>query len=433
MAKVALGTRYLVCRTAVLLAVVLGPAGGAGAVTFSQDFDSGSLNVGATVVSGDLVTLEPRRFASPEWGGDHWWIYFSASGVAGRSLTFRVPATGMFQPYQSAHRFVYSFDRVNWQFFDSGGYSSNQEYYLFSNAAPFSADEVYIAYGLPYPVGAVDAHAAARRASPYVAPTGSSDANFVLGRTGGGTDELGRLVGQQDLYAYRVSDFSAGGCKKRVVLTAGNHSGETTANWTLQGMVDFLTSDDPVAAALRQTAEFLVYPMTDPDGRYAGYFRSNPENPAKDHNRYWNSPGGFTDLTQIVSAMRADSGEDVDCFLDFHSSGWSGSLGMMAGRPSQELSAFMEALIQREPDANHIYYLDAPGAASNWAASPDGLLAELSLTPEVGFLAGEQPQRYFELGRNYALALYDFIPEPGAAVMLLAGTVAVLRRRGNPR
>ena len=419
---------YLACVVAAATLLPVAMAGGAW--TFRQDFDSGSLNVAATAVSGGLVTLEPRRFASPEWAGDHWWMYFQASGVNGATPTFRVPAMEMFQPFQSGHRFVYSYDRVNWSFFDSGEYGYNQQYYVFSNAAPFSADDVYIAYGLPYPTSSVSAHTERLRASPFVAPTTSGDGRCVLGRTAGGSDDLGRAIPPQDIYAYRISDFTVEGPKKRVVLTAGNHSGETTGNWALQGMVDFLVSDDPVAASLRRSVEFLVYPMTDPDGRYAGYFRSNPENPAKDHNRYWNSPDGFTDLDIVTAAMRADSGGEVDCFLDFHSSGWSDSLGMVAGQSSGPFAAFLDALRSREPLVENVYYLDAPGAAANWAATDAGLSAELSLTPEVGFLADWQPQRYLDLGRNYALALYEVIPEPNIAWMLIVGVGFLPRGAG---
>ncbi len=420
--------RRVICRACVVAVATLLPAALAGAAwTFSQDFDSGSLNVAATAVSGGLVTLEPRRFASPEWAGDHWWMYFQASGVNGATPTFRVPVMEMFQPFQSGHRFVYSYDRVNWSFFDSGEYGYNQQYYVFSNDAPFSANDVYIAYGLPYPTSAVAAHTEHLRSSPYVSPTASGDGRCVLGRTAGGSDEMGRAIPPQDIYAYRISDFSVGGPKKRVVLTAGNHSGETTGNWTLQGMVDFLVSDDPVAASLRRDVEFLVYPMSNPDGRYAGYFRSNPENPTKDHNRYWNSTDGFTDLSAITAAMRADSVGDVDCFMDFHSSGWSDSLGIIAGQSSGPFAAFLAALKSREPLVENVSYLDAPGAASNWAASEAGLSAELSLTPEVGFLAGWQPQRYLDLGRDYALALYDVIPEPNIALLMLAGAVWLSR------
>ena len=122
--------RRVICRACVVAVATLLPAALAGAAwTFSQDFDSGSLNVAATAVSGGLVTLEPRRFASPEWAGDHWWMYFQASGVNGATPTFRVPVMEMFQPFQSGHRFVYSYDRVNWSFFDSGEYGYNQQYY----------------------------------------------------------------------------------------------------------------------------------------------------------------------------------------------------------------------------------------------------------------------------------------------------------------
>ena len=58
------------------------------------------------------------------------------------------------------------------------------------------------------------------------------------------------------------------------MLVGGVHANETLGNFTLEGLVDFLVSDDLEAAQLRRYAEFYVYPMANPDGRYAGYNRS---------------------------------------------------------------------------------------------------------------------------------------------------------------
>ena len=86
----------------------------------------------------------------------------------------------------------------------------------------------------------------------------------------------------------------------------------------LEGLIDFLVGDEPAAAAARAAAEFYVYPQVDPDGRFGGYYRSNPENPDKDHNRFWNDTAGFTDLTLVTEAMVLDTGGQVEMLFDFH-------------------------------------------------------------------------------------------------------------------
>ena len=65
----------------------------------------------------------------------------------------------------------------------------------------------------------------------YVQPTASGDENFsiatTLGSTTGKLDFFGRAVPQHDILAYKITNEAATGPKTKVVLMAGNHSGET--------------------------------------------------------------------------------------------------------------------------------------------------------------------------------------------------------------
>lgn len=51
-----------------------------------------------------------------------------------------------------------------------------------------------------------------------------------------------------------------------VVFTARVHPGESNASWIMQGILDCLTADNPVAAALREQYVFKIVPMLNPDG-----------------------------------------------------------------------------------------------------------------------------------------------------------------------
>ena len=396
-------------------------------ITLSQDFDSGSLNVAGSTISGNVVSLEPRRFASNEWYGDFWQVYFRANGVRDQSVTFKIPISNAFQPYDLGQQLVYSYDQINWSFAPGLTYPGSGESLQFTKR--FTQDTVYIADALPYTVARTASHTTALQTNPYVHATASGSAGFVIGQSAGGTDDLGRTIPRQDIYGYVISDDSSTQPKKKVVLTAGNHSAETTGNYTLEGMVNFLLSDDPHAAALRQEAEFYVYPMTDPDGRYAGYYRSNPENPTLNHNRYWNDTDGFTDLTLVTQAMKADTGGDVDYFFDFHSSGWPWSNGIwysgQLGGPTQD---YIDAMLELEPTLM-LGTVDSPGVAAVWAGSAQGLNADIFLTPETGFLNGWQASNYHALGESYALALWQVIPEPTSLLLLACGAISFVRRR----
>ncbi len=391
-------------------------AAGRAQIRLDQDFDSGSLNVAATTIDSTnplqpLISLEPRRFAG-SWGGNHWWVYFKLSGVQGLTPRFRIPTAGAFQSYSNLHRWVYTTSPLNensWRFFDHGSLSSG--YFTFSNQAAFAAQDIHVAYGIPCTVSRTAANTRALVGHRFVSATRSGNASLVIGRTPGTTgghyrDDLGRTVPAQDLYAYKISDPAVPGPRRKVVITTGNHSGEHTGTWTLQGFVDFVVGNDPAAVELRRLAEVYVYPQSDPEGRHQGYFRSNPENPTRNHNRFWDQPAGFTDVTLVTRAMRLDTGGDVDFFFDFHSYGSATGIGFYRHSTGVPTSLYASHLRSLEPAL-----LDMGGSQSNiglasvWAASNVGLRADVSLTPESGFLAGQPVRRYLELGENYARAV----------------------------
>ncbi|MEX0776569.1 MAG: M14 family zinc carboxypeptidase [Phycisphaeraceae bacterium] len=399
----------------------------------SQNFDSGSLNVATSSITATanpaqpLIALDPRR----TWNNQHWWVSFSLDGATAMQPKFEVPTSGAFQSYSSAHRYVYSYDGENWSFFTNGGIANGK--YWFQNSTVFTTNQVYIAYGLPYSMDRTGAWVSQVNASPWVTPTATANANLVVGQTlgtagGGYNDSSGRSVDSQNLYGLRITDPAATGPKAKIVMIGGNHSGEPTGSHALQGMVDFVLSNDPRAVQLRKVAEFYVYPQTDPEGRAAGYYRSNPQNPADNHNRQWSNPTGFTELEILQASMRADTGADIDYFFDFHSYGSATSYKLNlpnADRTSDYVLALLEIngmpLAAAETD---------PGTARGWATMAGGLNADFSFTPEFGFLPGWQAADYQQIGADYALALHAVLaPEPTSCAILLASCAAGLLRR----
>lgn len=53
-----------------------------------------------------------------------------------------------------------------------------------------------------------------------------------------------------------------------IVFSARVHPGESTASWAMQGLIDFLAGDTPVALVLRSHFVFKIIPMLNPDGVY---------------------------------------------------------------------------------------------------------------------------------------------------------------------
>jgi hypothetical protein len=54
--------------------------------------------------------------------------------------------------------------------------------------------------------------------------------------------------------------------KKTILLSAGDHPGETASLWGMEGSIDFLLSDSPVAKSLRKRAVIHIVPLLAMDG-----------------------------------------------------------------------------------------------------------------------------------------------------------------------
>ena len=259
-------------RRTLLLLFLLSGSTAWGAITLDADFDHGGLDEANSFVSGNLVQLAGRdNYNTGQWK----WLYFSAAGVNNQQPTFRIDDnfdTGGSDLVN--HAMVYSYDQENWSFFENNARNSSAGTFTFSNNTAFTQDEVWVAYGLPYPASRVASHTAQLVTNPWVSPTTSGNSALVIGQSPGGIDDLGRSIAPQDMFGYKISDLSEPGPKKKIALVSGVHSNETLGNYTLEGLVDFLVSDEWEAAVLRRYADFYVYPLANPDGRFAGYNRS---------------------------------------------------------------------------------------------------------------------------------------------------------------
>jgi hypothetical protein len=209
------------------------------------------------------------------------------------------------------------------------------------------------------------------------------------------------------------------GSKAKIVVLSGVHANETLGNFTLEGLVDFLVSDDLAAAQLRRYAEFYVYPMANPDGRFAGYNRSTVQVPDIDPNRAWNPPSynepdddtTLIDILQMGQAMRMDTGQDIDYLIDFHST-VNPSIPYHHGLvlPIWQSDPFWLAVQDLEPNV-----LTAGASLVDFTAAKFGrdvLNAEFSATFETVFPANEPIERYLSLGRNFGLAWHNVFHVP---------------------
>ncbi len=239
---------------------------------------------------------------------------------------------------------------------------------------------------------------------PDVMPTRSADSQMVIGRSPGWAQDP--VVPEHDVYGFQITNREQDGPKLSIVLVGGNHPREQTGSWALQGALDFLVSDDPRAEELRRWCKFFVYPMVNPDGRYALSGRSNPEMLAEkvsDHNRVWNTTGRFSTIDIVTGAIRADTAETVHYLLDFHS---AGATFFFTG-PELMTSPYAQAMTAREPEVPPRLSQGHPGMIRIWAMSSEGFDVPFAYTPELA--GGENVKRSLEVGRSFVLTFYDLI------------------------
>ena len=73
--------------------------------------------------------------------------------------------------------------------------------------------------------------------------------------------------------------------KQCILLTGRVHPGESNSSYVIQGLIEFLLSNDPIAFKLRNIFIFKIISMLNPDGVILGNYRCNYN--GLDLNRMW--------------------------------------------------------------------------------------------------------------------------------------------------
>ena len=99
--------------------------------------------------------------------------------------------------------------------------------------------------------------------------------------------------------------------KKRIALfLARQHPGETVSSFVMQGLLDYLVSDNPEAREIRKRYIVKLVPMVNPDGVIYGNFRCNLA--GVDLNRKWDNPNkvlvecpAYSAFLSLASSMKS--------------------------------------------------------------------------------------------------------------------------------
>ncbi|KAL2090083.1 hypothetical protein ACEWY4_014771 [Coilia grayii] len=89
----------------------------------------------------------------------------------------------------------------------------------------------------------------------------------------------------------------------------------------VQGVIDFLVSEHPIAQVLRDHVVFKIVPMLNPDGVYLGNYRCSLM--GFDLNRHWQEPSLWAHPTlhavkQLIVQMNQDPKVSLEFYIDVH-------------------------------------------------------------------------------------------------------------------
>ena len=108
--------------------------------------------------------------------------------------------------------------------------------------------------------------------------------------------------------------------KRKVVISARVHPGETVGSWMMRGALEFLTSQEPEAKILRDNYVFKIVPMLNPDGVVNGNYRCGLA--GVDLNRRWKTPSKNLHPTiyhtkRLIKEFAKDA-HSLDLVCDLH-------------------------------------------------------------------------------------------------------------------
>lgn len=261
-------------------------------LTVDSNFPGGSAKVLEIDPSERLIRLEPAP--RPGRGWECWW-YGRIGGLrAGETIRIEVGKA----PWATPDRASYSFNRKTWQQTAPGTREGKRIRYELKAEGP----EVWVAWGPPF------VPADAKTLVEEAARESAAATAFTLCRTREGRDTPGLVV---------TSPKGDPSSRRNVWIQARQHAWESGSSWVARGFVEWLVSEDPRAAALRQEAVVTVIPVMDIDNVHRG--AGGKDQKPQDHNRDWTAQAHWKAVAAAQQRILEQNEEGrFALFVDLH-------------------------------------------------------------------------------------------------------------------
>lgn len=279
-----------------------------GGIQITWNFDNGSLGGWVVNASGEIALSH-----TPQSG--ELWYYFQVDGVEGKTLTF---------VFDDARKDFYggdslpaiSYDRESWSFVKNRTiqpHPSDLNRVRYSFTHTFASNRAWLAFTPPYPNKRLDGLIREITSHPHVSIE-------TLCQT---------PIRHLPISIISITDPETPNIDKHGVLfLAREEAMESASSWVCEGLVRFLLSDDPVAAAIKRRCIILLVPIFDRDGVALG----SAVHPLAENggNIYWTetwpeSSYSFYEQRQMKRFLQGwqDNGKNIHYSFRICSSAWN--------------------------------------------------------------------------------------------------------------
>lgn len=370
-------------------------------ISISTDFDNGSLakveeratNIfdvwpyEAEEYRGGRVSLRSVRLG---WDSANFCFHFSLEGCKGKEIEFRFhikereKAEDVSIVYANPDFPVYSYDGDVWMRMPNKTLSHEsliEGGQTISVTQTYTENTAYIAYQYPYSNSRIETFN--RR---------DVDSPFYRMETAGKSTE-GRPIRQ-----ICITDFDIPIKEKEVAWFTGlQHPAEIGAGWGLEGMIEYLLSDDSMAKKAREYFVFKVIPIVNVDSVAEGWGRIHSS--GRNLNREWERSDPVPEVGSIKKMLdewKAD-GNPIDIFIDVHGFSSKDGRWYVVLLPEEAYKCKQKAKYKRFVE---IIKENIPSAASG----PN---------PSVGYAAGAACRQYGALSMSLDGWVYPWLAEGG--------------------
>lgn len=305
-------------------------------ITFSSQFDSG--NIGRVeLVSPDVFSLwtAPDCFGSQVESSCRSWFYFNVKLQPPRRLTLTIKNLNLQgKLYREGMKPVVKTCKEPWHRIDSPvSYTvAGEVATLFEVTFAYECieEETWFAFSYPWSCSDNDAYLDQIASQASAKGLYLHRTTLVLSLEARKCDMLA-LSSPTDLtpgtpqayprplYPFGSPFPSLTTPKSYIFVSARVHPGETPASYMLNGLLDWLVSDDPRAQAARNRFIFVIVPMLNPDGVYRGHYRLDTR--GVNLNRSYVSPDATQSPTiwavkELISMLNNQG--SLHAYIDLH-------------------------------------------------------------------------------------------------------------------